>query len=669
MTGRRSVESAASGGGRTTGVVIEKKDILIAVILFLTGFLIRIAGVSNVCMYGDEWLYWFDMKRILVSGFVPRADVFDFSPPFLPYLGAAVTMIFDGDLNTIRMISVIFGSLSIPYLYLLGKTMYDWRVGLLSGVFLCFSAYHCLYSRVFMLDVPMLFFIIAFLYYFWLSQRPDNPRCMMHACIAGAMLGLAFDMKYLAIFLLPATLAYAFWVGGFRLRALLDRRILLMLLFAFLFFLPLLVCLFYTGVGFHGFEYYAIERFETEKVTNVRPYEFSPDELLYRGGKRLLEVFAWGADLLSPPLPHVFKLSMTFLILIVLFSYLLALMRREKEGSFLMISVFMLLLLISNCGNVRHYLISLLPFFYVMFSYTILHNRAFRVVVVPLAAVVISLSIATAVTSPYWDTGDYHSWARSAVEHIRMDAAASGIPSDQVSIGLVYFLSEILDRQSYISGFNASTVYLFKPASKYSGEVAVMSLDRLNRLKPDYLVVNEDFYEHYFSDDDKREVFRDYRIILYSYEYPQHYFILKRKSLNVPTAEQAGAEMSSTGVKATISRDAFKASVPGVMEVGKAYTVLVRVKNEGNATNFVMQPCFDKFTIFVDQKQFASPIFIPKEWRFSLSKGESRVFKLRVLPFREHVGKMPLTVELYAESEDGVYRKVDSCTDYVYLIR
>ncbi|WP_456486927.1 ArnT family glycosyltransferase [Candidatus Alkanophaga liquidiphilum] len=652
---------------------VKREDVLIASTLFLIGFLIRGVGVSKVNMYVDEWLYWADMNKILVSGFVPRADVFDYSPPTVSYIAATVTVLFNGDLSTIRMISVIFGSLSIPFMYFLGKAMYDRQVGLLSGIFLCFSAYHCLYSRVFMLDVPMLFFIIAFLYFFWLSQRPDDTKSGIYACVAGAMLGLALDVKYLALFLLPTIFAYVLWVNRFRLGVLRDRRILLMLLFTFLFFLPLLVCLIYTGVGFHGFKFYAVEKFETKRI-GQRPCEFPLDELLYRSWKRGLEVFAWGSDVLPPPLPSVFVVSTTLLILIALFYHLPAFMRGEKESSFFVILIAVLSFAITVSGNMSHYLLSLLPPFYVMFSHIIVERKKeLRVIVVPLAVVVLSLSMVTTVTSYYWDTGDYHPWVKDALEHIKRDAVADGIVDEQVTIGVMHYLTEFVDYQLSLSDFNATAVYLFKPASEYSGEVASVNLKKLNQLKPDYIIMDEVFYKHYFSDV-KREVLKDYRVILCSYAYPQHYIILKRKATVEELEgikkedEGVGKEVTLMGKRARISEDIFKRSVPAVMKVGHAYTVLVHVKNLGDATNFIVVLHFDKFTMFVNQS-FVSLIYIPKEWRFSIDENSTYTLKLEVVPFRKYEGKLPMTVELYAECEDGTYKKVDSCTDYVYLIR
>lgn len=201
------------------------KDILIILGLFLIALLIRASDVSNVGMYPDEGQYHWKVNKILVNNWVPVAEVFNYNPPFLQYIEAGVTLLFGGELNTLRMVSVIFGSLTIPFLYLFGKTMYNRKTGLLAAIFLTFSSYHILYSRTIMLETPTIFFITAFLYFFWLSQRCEHgTKGMIYAAVAGAMMGLSFDAKYMAGFLVPAVPAYILWTNKFNFKALLIKR-------------------------------------------------------------------------------------------------------------------------------------------------------------------------------------------------------------------------------------------------------------------------------------------------------------------------------------------------------------------------------------------------------------------------------------------------------------
>ena len=190
-------------------------------------------------------------------------DLFNYTSPLFSSIGAATTPVYGNDLNTVRMLSVLFGSLTVPFLYLFGKEMYNRETGLLAAILLCFSVYHSLYSRIIMLEATAIFFITACVYFFWRTQHPkEGQNRVVSAILAGSLMGLAIDVKYAALFLVPVILGYILWTSGFDFWALFEKRILIGTLCAFLFFLPLLFCLFYTGVGFHGMLYYTMEKYE-----------------------------------------------------------------------------------------------------------------------------------------------------------------------------------------------------------------------------------------------------------------------------------------------------------------------------------------------------------------------------------------------------------------------
>lgn len=644
---------------------MKKKDILLILILFFVSLLIRVNGVSNVNLNMDEWIYWVNTNKILASNFAPRADVFDYSGAFMSYIGAIFTLLFGGDLNVLRMISVISGSLTVPFLYLFGSVMYDRKTGLLSALFLSLSAYHSLYSRLYMLEALTLFFITAFLYFFWMSQCSDDRKSTIYAIIAGAMLGLAFDAKYISFFLTPVIFVYVLWIRRFNFKALADKRIILMFIFAFLFFLPVLVSAFYTRVGFHGIYYYAIEKFEKERPSGTRACELSPIDLLTRGGESLLEVLAtWNAE---PILPWVklFEFSVILLLLITLFSYLPNFIRREKRSCFLLISLFMLFILLLGLANMRHYLIYSVPFLYVMISHFVVksfgHMRKennkkniFIIFLIFLTVVVLFSFFVTAIISPHLDTGEYDPWVKSAVCYIKIDIIKSCYEKEPVLIGIVSSTKRNVDHELYLSKINIdiNTSSLIKLGTAYQKEIISIDCEKINILKPDYIIVSEPFYDDYFKVNVKKEIFEDYRIVFHSKNYPHGCFVFKRKNMEL-------LDLPSTikGEDRTISRDMVKISVPSGMKVGKVYTGVVKVKNTRDSpTNFTVRVYSDYFTIFVDKEPF----------NVILDKGSTRIFKFKIVHIREYSGEIAITADLFAKiSEDEYYRKVDSFTKYV----
>ncbi|MDJ1420639.1 MAG: glycosyltransferase family 39 protein [Candidatus Methanoperedens sp.] len=615
-------------------------------------------------MYPDEGQYHWKVNKILVNNWVPVAEVFNYNPPFLQYIEAGVTLLFGGELNTLRMVSVIFGSLTIPFLYLFGKTMYNRKTGLLAAIFLTFSSYHILYSRTIMLETPTIFFITAFLYFFWLSQRCEHgTKGMIYAAVAGAMMGLSFDAKYMAGFLVPAVPAYILWTNKFNFKALINKKVLLIYLFAFLFVLPLLFSLFYTNVGFHGISYYVEGRFEKQTSTSNRALSIPIADLIIKTGEKIQEVLSWGAVTMTSPWKDIFSISAILLFIITLFYYLHGFIYREKKDSFLVISLIMVSILLLLSAAYKHYLLYLLPFYFIMLSNLAVtsfehlrkensYTNVFRILMLSLTTVVLLSYIVSGATSSYWDEGEY-SWAKSSVEYIKNDVIRDGFEGE-ILIGKIT-LSGIVENAIYLGGLNAQSFTILKIGEKYSSKIAEVDLERVDILKPDYLIIDKDKYPFYFTPYVTEEIFKNYTIVFHSPTYPYGSIVFKKIN-----KQQDGFSLITDGENGEISRDMFNKSVPMVMKVGEVYTLLVEVKNTGNTTI--------KFDVHVHSNGYI--ISVDDEWRnITLNKGSINMLKFKIAPYQEYRGKLPITVDLYARSEEtGAYKKIDSSTGYVYLI-
>ena len=640
------------------------KDILIILSLFSVAFLIRAAGVPTACMYPDEYGYHFLGSTVLANNFTPVAEVFKYVNPLFSYIEAVVSLLFDGNLETIRMISVFFGSLTVPFLYLFGREVYDKKTGLLAASFLCFSSYHCLFSRLIMFEALTLFFITAFVYFFWRSQSEEKIKS---ACLAGIMLGLAIDAKYISFILAPAALAYVFWTKRFSFKALLDKRLIITFLFALLFFAPLLICFQITGVGLGPIYYHAVKRFEKGAQAGgrlpsaTRVHEIPLNELIEKAGIKIPEILAWGNQSLNPFWRSLFLLSALLLFIITLLYFFLDFTKREKEGSFLTIFILgFFIFIFLGCSVSKYYLLYTVLFYFVMLSHlavksferlrtrlrtklrTKLRTRGgknykniFSFFVILLTTIMLFSSFVTAVSSPYWDKGDY-SWTESALNYIKTDVRKSGYEGHIIIGRITQF--NIIDYAIHLSDLNATSFLIMTPASEYSGELATVDIEKINILKPHYLIV-EELYSFYLEGKTAKPIFDDYTLVFHSQTYPYKCLVFKRRTMQPPELLS-----SEDGKDGKISQEIFERSVPSVMKVGAVSTALVRVKNTGGSrTNFTVVVYSDQYTIFVDEP-----------WRsLTLNSDSTRMLKFKILPVREHAGKISITVDLYAEYEKG----------------
>ena len=100
-----------------------------------------------------------------------------------------------------RLVSAIFGSLSLVLIFLLGKKLYNGYVGLLSAFVLGTFTTFYVFARRAMTDVPLVFFIMASLYFLVLSEKTQKSN--RYLGLSGLFFGLALLTKQVEALLIP----------------------------------------------------------------------------------------------------------------------------------------------------------------------------------------------------------------------------------------------------------------------------------------------------------------------------------------------------------------------------------------------------------------------------------------------------------------------------------
>jgi 4-amino-4-deoxy-L-arabinose transferase-like glycosyltransferase len=95
----------------------------------------------------------------------------------------------------------MFGSLSLVLIFYLGKKLYNGYVGLLSAFVLGTFTTFYMFARRAMTDVPLVFFIIASLYFLVLSEKPQKSN--RYLALSGLFFGLALMTKQIGALLIP----------------------------------------------------------------------------------------------------------------------------------------------------------------------------------------------------------------------------------------------------------------------------------------------------------------------------------------------------------------------------------------------------------------------------------------------------------------------------------
>jgi outer membrane protein assembly factor BamB len=161
-------------------------------------------------------------------------------PPLYMWLMSLSYQAFGVSNFSTRLVSPIFGILTLIMIYYLGKTLYNRKVGfnaaLVLGTFVTFFSF----ARHAMTDMPFVFFIVSSIYFFVLSQK-GNSRVNWYGALSGVFFGLALMTKQIQAFLLPLIIVVYLVLTQKSLRPLWSKRFKLLLGIGFLVFAPWLI--------------------------------------------------------------------------------------------------------------------------------------------------------------------------------------------------------------------------------------------------------------------------------------------------------------------------------------------------------------------------------------------------------------------------------------------
>jgi 4-amino-4-deoxy-L-arabinose transferase-like glycosyltransferase len=131
---------------------------------------------------------------------LPRAG---FRPPLLPFI---LSIFYFLKLDFfIKLLMPLIGTLSVFFVYLLGKEMFNKTVGLYSAIIFSLIPVHILYSGRILTDVLSTFLLIVCFYFFWRGFEKNNNRDKI---LFGLFLGLALLSRYTVLWAFPVFFIY-----------------------------------------------------------------------------------------------------------------------------------------------------------------------------------------------------------------------------------------------------------------------------------------------------------------------------------------------------------------------------------------------------------------------------------------------------------------------------
>jgi len=217
-------------------VTIALPEILLPLMVSSVAFAIRFIGMMGRLASGLPWVYYqTDEVRYINAGILYINEIMsgDFNavvgsgwqyqaghPPIGKYLiGFSLWMagirsgFWTDSLPSpevffyARLPILLITALTCVPVYYLGKTIKDWKTGLIASMFFAFEPISMAFGQLAMLDSPMIFFAALSILCFYHAERNHQLK---YVWIGGLLFGMALATKFPAMILVPVILVWFF---------------------------------------------------------------------------------------------------------------------------------------------------------------------------------------------------------------------------------------------------------------------------------------------------------------------------------------------------------------------------------------------------------------------------------------------------------------------------
>ena len=191
---------------QVTDRLTPKSTLVIIVALMAIGFYLRFNNLGDRSFWYDEAITSYAAIGLLDHGtpILPSGEVY-IRALLNTYLIALSFKTFGINEFSARIVSVIFGTLIIPLVYLLGKEFKSKRVGLIAALLITFSAFEILWAREARMYAQFQFFYLLTVYLFYISLKKDNYKLFL---FSGISFILAWYSHRLSLCFVPVAVTY-----------------------------------------------------------------------------------------------------------------------------------------------------------------------------------------------------------------------------------------------------------------------------------------------------------------------------------------------------------------------------------------------------------------------------------------------------------------------------
>lgn len=157
-------------------------NLLILISILILAASLRLYGLDRQSIWYDELVEEQDfqiiLKNIFYKNYLKTPDI---RPPLNPFFVYLATKVSPGSDFALRIPSVIFGLISVPLLFLLGKRLFNEKVGLIASFLLAISPFHIWYSQdARMYALQWMLSIISLIYFIRAVDEPCRKNFILY---------------------------------------------------------------------------------------------------------------------------------------------------------------------------------------------------------------------------------------------------------------------------------------------------------------------------------------------------------------------------------------------------------------------------------------------------------------------------------------------------------
>ena len=174
--------------------------------IVLLSVIVTFAAVLRFWNLG-QWSFWIDEVFSVRDAQNLSFGSFRSIPNPIPYLAVKLSISIGGNSEWgSRLIPCLVGIISIPAVFGLGRTLYNWRVGLFSSAFVACASWHLFWAQNARYPVFTFLFAVLTAWCFYLSLERDSTLLMIGALVCCLCLILSHT---LSVVIVPALAVYA----------------------------------------------------------------------------------------------------------------------------------------------------------------------------------------------------------------------------------------------------------------------------------------------------------------------------------------------------------------------------------------------------------------------------------------------------------------------------